>query len=743
MARPVDSSERRIGLLSATGIGVGAIVGGGILALSGVAFQATGPAAVVAFAVNGVIALLTALSFAEMSSKFPESGGTYAFSRKVLSVEAAFTVGWVVWFASIVAAMLYAVGFGYFALVMLEDLLGAMGHAVPEWSENDNLVAYVAIGATLLLTVGLLGKSSGGGNWANIGKVVVFGILILGGLWAVSRQPLVETRDAFRPFFAHGFLGVLQAMGYSFIALQGFDLIAAVGGEIRQPTKNIPRAMILSLMIALLIYVPLLLVITAVGTGGETKIAEAAAEDPEAIVANSAMNFLGPAGYWLVVVAAVLSMFTALQANLFAASRIALAMSRDHTLPAMLSRLSAKGQIPIHAVLVTSALVLLLVFLLPDVAAAGAAASLIFLVTFAIAHWLAILVRQRSVEFPPPFQSPYFPAVPVLGGVACISLAVFQGVAVPSAGIIAVVWLSIGGLLFLSLFARQARLKDVSSVAANPELVRLRGNTPLVLVPIANPQNAQPMIALAETLVPSQVGRVLVQTIVVPPDPWDPDEDPQPVNRSQEVVRAAVSASTKLGVRIETLTTVSNKPMEEITRVARLHRCESVLLGLSEITDQEQGSALERLMGTLTTDVVVLRTRQHWRLTDAETILVPVGGRGGHDYLLTRLLGSLSRTQRRKVKFLRVVPSGTPASDLRRIRRDLDRIARESAGGPCDSEVILNDDPVEAIAEAAKECGVLILGVQRIGPRQRLFGSLTRQIAQRTDCQLIIISCRS
>ncbi len=326
--RAIDGNERRIGLFAATGIGVGAIVGGGILALAGVAFETTGPAAIVAFSVNGVIALLTALSFAEMASKFPESGGTYAFSRKVLSVEAAFTVGWVVWFASIVAAMLYAVGFGYFALVMLEDLLRGFGYDSPNFSENDQVVALVALGATLLLTIGMLRTSAGGGNLANVGKVVVFGILILGGLWTVIGQPVSETRDAFRPFFAGGLMGVLQAMGYTFIALQGFDLIAAVGGEIRNPTKTIPRAMILSLLIAMLIYVPLLFVLTAVGPREGQSIAEAAAENPEEIVAISAMNFLGPVGYWLVIVAAVLSMFTALQANLFAASRIALAMAR-------------------------------------------------------------------------------------------------------------------------------------------------------------------------------------------------------------------------------------------------------------------------------------------------------------------------------------------------------------------------------------------------------------------------------
>ncbi len=114
--------HRKIGLLGATSVGVGAIVGGGILALAGIAFATTGPAAILAFGFNGVIALLTALTFAELASKFPESGGTYTFSKKVLSVEAAFMVGWVVWFASIVAAVLYAIGFAYFFSIMATDL---------------------------------------------------------------------------------------------------------------------------------------------------------------------------------------------------------------------------------------------------------------------------------------------------------------------------------------------------------------------------------------------------------------------------------------------------------------------------------------------------------------------------------------------------------------------------------------------------------------------------------------------
>ena len=694
----------------------------------------------VAFALNGLIAMLTALSFGEMASKFPESGGTYAFSRKVLSVEAAFAVGWVVWFASIVAAMLYAVGFGYFSLVLIRESIQLAGYSVPAWATGEWLVSWIATFAVFSLAIGLVRKSGGGGVWANVGKVIVFGILILGGLWAVAWQPVTQTQAALQPFFSTGVVGMFEAMGFSFIAFQGFDLIAAVGGEVRNPAKNIPRAMLLSLIIALLIYLPLLFVITTVGVSDGQGIAEAAGQNPEGIVALAAKNYLGPMGYGFVVFAAVLSMFTALQANLFAASRIVLAMSRDHTLPSSLSRLSTRWHTPVNAILVTSVLISVLVIALPDVASAGATASLIFLMTFAMAHWLAVLVRRRSAT-QPPFRAPFYPMVPIVGGLSCVALAIFQGIVVPSAGMIAIAWLSIGGLLFLTLFARRARLKDVSSMAANPELLRLRGSSPLVLVPIANPRNAEAMIALANTLVPATVGRVLLQTVVVAPDSWQPDVDPGPADRSQAVLRELLRASSKLGVPIETLTTVSAEPMPEIARVAKLHRCESVLLGLSEISDDSHDTPLEGLLGQLETDVVVLRAAENWQLPETKRILVPVAGRGGHDYLLARLLASFSRQQQCLVTFLRVVPRNIDALDFRRARRDLERVAHDNTFGNSEQVLVKSDDPVDVITKLAGD-QLVILGVQRIGPRRKLFGQFTRKVARQTECPLIVISRR-
>jgi amino acid transporter/nucleotide-binding universal stress UspA family protein len=657
-----------------------------------------------------------------------------------LSVEAAFAVGWIVWFASIVAAMLYAVGFGYFSLVLIRESIQLAGYSVPAWATGEWLVSWIATFAVFSLAIGLVRKSSGGGVWANVGKVIVFGILILGGLWAVAWQPVTQTQAALQPFFSTGVVGMFEAMGFSFIALQGFDLIAAVGGEVRNPAKNIPRAMLLSLIIALLIYLPLLFVITTVGVSDGQGIAEAAGQNPEGIVALAAKNYLGPMGYGFVIFAAVLSMFTALQANLFAASRIVLAMSRDHTLPSSLSRLSTRWHTPVNAILVTSVLISVLVIALPDVASAGATASLIFLMTFAMAHWLAVLVRRRSAT-QPPFRAPFYPMVPIVGGLSCVALAIFQGIVVPSAGMIAIAWLSIGGLLFLTLFARRARLKDVSSMAANPELLRLRGSSPLVLVPIANPRNAEAMIALANILVPATVGRVLLQTVVVAPDSWQPDVDPGPADRSQAVLRELLRASSKLGVPVETLTTVSAEPMPEIARVAKLHRCESVLLGLSEISDDSHDTPLEGLLGQLETDVVVLRAAENWQLPETKRILVPVAGRGGHDYLLARLLASFSRQQQCLVTFLRVVPNNIDAIDFRRARRDLERVAHDNTFGNSEQVLVKSDDPVDVITKLAGD-QLVILGVQRIGPRRKLFGQFTRKVAKQTECPLIVISRR-
>jgi APA family basic amino acid/polyamine antiporter len=736
------SLHAHLGLFGATALGVGAIVGGGILVLAGTALSVAGPAAILAFALNGLIAFLTALSFAEMASRFPESGGMYVFAKKVLSIEAAFSIGWVVWFASIAAATLYALGFAHFLLIMVDDLGRTWFATTPAWLLGRPAVAAVAITTTVLVALQLIHRPAGGGHWVNLCKLLVFGGLILAGMWAAYQRPAEELADQLQPFFAGGWRGLIQAMGYSFIALQGFDLIASVSGEVQQPSKTVPRAMILSLAIALATYIPLLLIVATVGSPSGESIQELAQKDPDGVIALAARHFVGPFGYWLVIVAAILATFTALVANLFAASRIAQAMAWDRTLPSWLRLVRGQSGTPHVAIAVTAGIAVALMLIIPDISAAGAASSLIFLVTFASAHWVAMLIRRRSIGQPSTFQTPWFPAIPVLGGLACLALAIFQSVAVLSAGIVASIWLAIGGLLFLKLFARRARVRDAASRAFDPELVRLRGRSPLALVPVANPANVESMMALATALSSADVGRLRVMAVIVIPPNWQPVRETVPFEKAEAVVRAAVQAGLNQGITAETMVTASEDPVTEIARAANQIECDFVVLGFSEITDIDTGTPTERLLRTIDADVVVMRAPAGWELSNVRRILVPVAGQGDHDELRACLLGSLLRLGERDIKYLRVLPADAADPDIQRARRNVGRLVTDELPAPADVVVEANDDPVAVAAQHADDADLIILGIHRLSPTEKLFGSFTRQLALNCQTPLLVISRR-
>ncbi len=540
------------------------------------------------------------------------------------------------------------------------------------------------------------------------------------------------------PFFANGATGLFQAMGYTFIAVQGFDLIAAVGGEVKQPEKNIPKAMIISLSVALIIYLPLLFVISTAGMAVGDSIADVSRENPETIIAIAAENYLGGFGYWLVMIAGILSMLSAMQANLFAASRVAMSMARDRTLPGKMAKTSRKSKIPRLAVASTGLLCLIISAILPDLASAGAASSLIFLITFALAHWICILVRQRSAHRPPPFQTWWFPAVPATGGIACLILAVYQGVMVPSAGAITVFWLSIGGLLFLILFAHRARLSDVTSEINNPELLRMRGRSPLVLVPIANPENASGLVALANAMTPADAGRVLLLSIVVPPDEWSLEENPKPLEKTQVVLGRAIASSVSAGLYPEALTTIAKDPWKEIRRVAKVHRCESLLLGLTQLADNDLVLPIEKLINQVSCDVVVLRAPKNWDLRNAKRILVPTTGRRIDDHLLARILASLSKNVEREITFLNVLPESSSSFELRDAQQNLAMWVHNLCSSSGRVAVSASDTPLDTILENAAHADLMILGIHRNKHDKKLLSRFAWQIIEHTDCPLLL-----
>jgi len=710
-------------------LGVGAIVGGGILALAGVAFASAGSAAIIAFALNGGIALLTAASFVQLASRYPESGGTYAYAKRVVSIEVAFIVGWVVWFASIVAGVLYALGFAVFTVEGIIRLFPALSQ---KWTwigdgRGEVLLALASIGVYSWI---LIRRSAGGGIAATIGKVIVFALLVAGGVWAWLSGGPTEAVERLHPLAPSGVLGVVAAMGYTFIALQGFDLIAAVGGEVKDPQRTLPFAMYASLGITLVIYLPLLAVIATVGAPPEGIFA-AAQDHPEGLVAEAVNRYLGVAGYWLVIGAGILSMLSALHANLYGASRVVFSMARDRTLPRQLGQIRGQTGTPAIAVISTGMMMVFIVLAVDNVAAAGAAASLIFLISFAMVHCTTILTLRRSGEI-------RLPLLPILGGVLCLGLAIFQAVAVPEAGRVVALWLGVGVVLYLMALAPGARVADASAEASDPELARSRGRNPLVLAPIANPASAASLSNVAATVRTPNAGKVVLLSVLRP----NQIPDDAVIRDAKDILAESVSQNLDGAANIETLYTVASDVWGEIARVANEHSCETVLVGLPHIEKPGVEARLEGLISAIDADVVIVRAPPGWHISEATRILVPVRGQRVHSPLRARLLASLSRAIPPDLTFLQTLPSTIKADTQRRYQHMLQRLARDEAAGPYQVAVDLADDPVDSIVARASMNDLLVMGMESRRRHKPSIGPFALEIARKTTVPLILLGCR-
>ncbi len=732
-------SERRIGLFGATMVGLGGVLGGGIFLLAGTAFESAGPSAILAFALNGAVAWLTAMSVSEMSTAFPESGGAYLFAKKVLSVRAAFAVGWILWFAYIVAGVLYALGFAAFMVELIGGVFDGLGYQHPSWLGGRNFALFLATAATAGYSINLVRKAAGGGKWETLGKVVLFVALIVAGVIAMVRHPIGESMGALDPFFTGGFHGLLTAMGVTFISLQGFEMIAAVAGEIKAPRVTIPKAVFLSLGISLAIYVVTMFLVASAGVEPGTTITELAAANRDTVMAVAAERFLGSAGYWLIVISIILATLSALQANLLTASRVALAMANDHTLPSVLMQRHATRNTPVMAIYATALAVIAIMFMIPDLAGAGAAASLIFLVAYALTHLTGYLARKRSgakaVENT--YRTPGFPLVPLVGGLACGGLAVFQAVIVPDAGGIVGIWLGLGVILYFALFKGRAEAFDASAEAFDPALAKLRGKSPLVLLPIANPAHARSLVEVANAIAPTEYARVLLLAIVRAPRRRG-EEALADLASAQDAVSKALTASYQAGHTPEALLTAAPEPWEEIKRIAEEHDCESLLVGLPERREDE--GPLEELVN-LDCDVAVMRAPAEWRISDAKRVLVAVGGRGEQHELRARLLATLSRESPREIVFVTVVPADADDSTVAETIRNVTRLSALKIPVKPKVQVIRNDDAAGAILEEAKSFDLMILGLRSRHGKKAL-GPFNRRLAYDAPCAVILLAQR-
>lgn len=325
---PVERLERRLGLFDAVTIGIGGMIGGAIFVAISVATEVTGPSVPLSFAFCSLLALLTGYSYVKLAPKFPEAGGGFSYIRRAFKRrKISLSIGYMVWFAYVAACALYIVGFAGYAHSFIH---------MPEY-----LLAFLIIIPFTGLNIIGMRESAMTQNIVVTAKILILAVLVIFGFFYIDPSNFVNP-------FPKGVGAIFIASAAIFIGYQGFDIIGNTAEEIRNPERNIKKAIYISIAIVSVLYISVSIV--AVGAVHYTEIIE----EPEAPLSKVAEGFMGDWGAKLLGVGGLLATASAYNAALYGASRISFTLGRYHLMPKQMVWLS-KNSIPVQAILLASA----------------------------------------------------------------------------------------------------------------------------------------------------------------------------------------------------------------------------------------------------------------------------------------------------------------------------------------------------------------------------------------------------
>ncbi len=398
-------------------LGVGAIVGTGILTLTGVGAAKAGPAVILSFAIAGLICIAAALAYAEMATMIPASGSAYTYTYVVLGEGLAWVVGWslILEYSLVVSAV--AVGWSGYASPLLEAYI-QFPHALTQSPELGGIVNLPAI-AIIAVVAGLL--IYGTRESATLNAVLVAVKVLALIVFVAVTLPYFNAAN-FEPFMPFGFpktgapgaeVGVMAAAAIIFFAFYGFDAIATAAEETKNPGRDLKIGIVGSMLICVAIY----MAVAAAAIGALAYSRFANSPEPLALVLREIGQ---PLAAKLLAVSAVVALPTVILAFFYGQSRIFFVMARDGMLPPVLARVSRRGS-PIRITIFTAIVVAVLAGLVPlaQLAALANAGTLTAFIAVAVCM---LVMRRRAPDAERRFRMPWAWPVGIFGILGCLYL---------------------------------------------------------------------------------------------------------------------------------------------------------------------------------------------------------------------------------------------------------------------------------------------------------------------------------
>ncbi|MFB6121008.1 MAG: amino acid permease [Halobacteriaceae archaeon] len=730
-----EELAKDLGPLAALTIGVGTMIGAGIFVLPGPAAAAAGPAVALSFVVGGVISLFTALSASELGTAMPKAGGSYYYVNHALGPLFGSIAGWGNWMGLAFASAFYTLGFGeYLASFAPIPALTVAGVGLSSFQ-----VGALAAGVTFIAVNYVGAKETG--RLQNVIVILLVAILTVFAALGALQADLSTLRPFFPPETG-GVGAVMPATGLVFVSFLGFAKITTVAEELKNPGRNLPLAVIGSVVIVTVMYAILMMVLMGVvdwATLGASKT-------PVLDVADIAFSTLGvgAVGVGLLTFAGLLATASSANASILASSRINFAMGRDRLVTPALNAIHPRFATPYRSIAVTGALIVAFI-LFGEVKTLAKAGSVLHLVVYGLLNLALIVMREADPpEYDPEFTVPLYPVVPVIGAVSSFGLIAFMAPLEIALSLLFVC----GGAVWYFAYARRTATEPgiladyihsrreelpgpavsaASSVAPTDEEYR-------VLVPLANPEHETELISLASDVAAARGGRVVAVHVVQVPDQtaleFGAEHVEQVEPESETLLESAREDAATRDVPIETHTILSHRSFEEIFDAARTHDADMVVMGWGEDAHGAPGraeSAYDELTQSLPCDVLLFRDRG----LDPSRILLPTAGGPDSD-----LSAAIARILRDRSGGAVTLLHG--ADDEAAGRAFLSEWAEERGLGDAAQSVVTGD--VEAaIEDAAADHTLLVMGASEEGLLRRLVtGTLPLDVVGDVDCSVIL-----
>jgi amino acid transporter/nucleotide-binding universal stress UspA family protein len=745
--REVIALSRNLSPFTITMIGVGGMIGAGIFVLTGIAAGVAGPALILVFVLNGLVTGCTAMAYAELGSAFPEAGGGYLWVKEGLGGAQGYLAGWMSWFAHSVAGSLYGLAFGRFAAELWNNLL------LPTFGLSTHQMTL--IGTTLVIlafvTINYRGASETGtvGNVVTMTKITILGLFVLFGLMVMFHAPDWPARFT-TDFLPKGPLSVIVAMGLTFIAFEGYEIIAQSGEEAVNPKRNIPRAILWAILIAVVIYV--LVGVTALGATkappGMQIYEYLGAQKEIAIVDVAQQTFPWGIGGILLLFSGLVSTMSALNATTYSSSRVSFAMGRDQNLPSFFARIHPLRHTPHWAVVASGMLMLGMAWSLP-LESVAAAADIMFLLLFLQVNAALMRLRHTRPDMDRGFVSPWFPVFPLVAIGCNAFLAAYLFVFSPSAWYVALGWIVVGLLAYYTHFVHIEAMEKPKEILLEEVLVSRDYS---VVVPVATQEQARILGHIGAVLAQVNRGELLALSLVKVPPQMTLGEGRLLLKEGRPLLDTVVAQGKEREVPVHTIIRLGRDVADGIRKTVVENASDLLILGWPGHTSTSGrlfGSVIDPIVSDPPTDIALVRHRAYRPL---HSVLVPVAG-GLNSRRATLMAVNMARAAEQgpaPVSLLHMVPVGPSTGDLVRAEQafkealvgiDYPYIQKRIVEG---EDVVATVLGVAAGDETTPAYDLIVVGATREPLlKSLLMGNYPAQIAQRASVTVIMVKRRS